>query len=243
MFPPRLFSPAALAPGVEIELSEDASRHVAQVLRMRRGDALTLFDGCGGEYDAVIGSFGKRAVTVAIAARRELERESTLKVTLAQGVSAGNRMDFTVQKAIELGVSLIQPLATRRSVPRLAGARAEERVAHWQRVAISACEQCGRNRVPTVAPLQPLADWLEQNTERGAALVLLPGAPLRLRELSPPEAGLTLCVGPEGGFSSEEQALTQAAGFQAVRLGSRVLRTETAALAALSAMQALWGDF
>jgi 16S rRNA (uracil1498-N3)-methyltransferase len=171
-----------------------------------------------------------------------VSRESPLAVVLAQGISSGERMDYTVQKSVELGVTVIQPLLTQRSVVRLTGERADKRVAHWQAVAAAACEQCGRNRVPEVLPVQSLTHWL--GTLRGGVRYLLsPQAPNRLRELTRPADAITLLVGPEGGWDSTESAAAQTTGFAPLALGPRVLRTETAAVAALAAMQALWGDF
>jgi 16S rRNA (uracil1498-N3)-methyltransferase len=165
---------------------------------------------------------------------------------LGQALSSGERMDYTVQKAVELGVTAIHPLAAARSVVRLAGERAEKRVAHWQAVAVSACEQSGRNRVPPVAPVAELAAWLERPPAGGAGalrLLLSPAGATRLRELPRPAASIILLAGPEGGFTPEEEAAVLNCGFIPVRLGPRVLRTETAAVAALAALQALWGDF
>lgn len=241
--PPRLFCLQPLIAEADLVLPEAASHHIARVLRRKPGDALTLFDGRGGEYDAVIGSIDTQGVTVHIGEWLELERESRLHLVLAQGISSGERMDLTVQKAVELGVAKIQPLVTRRSVVRLDTKRGAARVAHWQRVAICACEQCGRNRVPSVAPLLSLPVWLAEEGQRTTRLFLSLYAEKSLRELDPPACGITLLVGPEGGFDPDEQAAARVAGFLPVRLGSRVLRTETAALAALAAMQALWGDF
>jgi 16S rRNA (uracil1498-N3)-methyltransferase len=186
------------------------------------------------------------AVTVKVGDARDCARESPLEIVLGQALSSGERMDYTVQKAVELGVTAIHPLAAARSVVRLAGERAEKRVAHWQAVAVSACEQSGRNRVPPVAPVAELAAWLERPPAGGAGalrLLLSPAGATRLRELPRPAASIILLAGPEGGFTPEEEAAVLNCGFIPVRLGPRVLRTETAAVAALAALQALWGDF
>lgn len=179
--------------------------------------------------------------------RREVaSRESPLEVTLAQGVSRGSRMDYTVQKAVELGVARVAPVLTRRGIVRLDTARAGEKRTHWQAVAIAACQQCGRNRVPEVGEVRTLAASLARwrsGREGELGVVLDPAAECGLRELPRPPAGVTLLAGPEGGLTGEERQTALRAGFVAVRLGPRVLRTETAALAALAAMQALWGDF
>lgn len=222
------------------------AHHVTRVLRLGTGDALTLFDGNGAEYAAVIARVAKTGVTLNVGERMNIDRESPLEVVLAQAISSGERMEYTVQKAVELGVARIQPLESGRSVVRISGARAQKRVAHWQAVAIAACEQCGRNRVPPVAPVATLTSWLGQAFRLPASqlrVLLALHAPVSLRELPRPAGSVTLLAGPEGGFTSAEQHDAERAGFAAVRLGPRVLRTETAAIAALAAMQTLWGDF
>jgi 16S rRNA (uracil1498-N3)-methyltransferase len=240
-FPPES---GRLAAGATLALPASAAHHVARVLRLNAGDAIALFDGAGGEYAGRIARIDGGRVTVTLGAHRSVEREAPVAVTLAQGISSGERMDYTIQKAVELGVAAVQPLATARSVVRLAGERAERRVAHWRQVAASASEQCGRDRVPAIAPIQPLAAWLAGlgPPAGDCRLTLAPGAPRRLAEQ--PRAGVvTLAVGAEGGFDPHELAALATAGFASVRLGPRVLRTETAAVAALAAINALWGDF
>lgn len=239
---PRFFSPDKLTADAFLPLDEQAARHAARVLRLREGDLVVLFDGTGGEYPASIAETGKHSVTVRLGAHHARECESALEVTLAQAISAGEKMDFTLQKATELGITRIQPLASERSVVKLSGERAEKRVAHWQGVVISACEQCGRNRIPTVDPIRPYNDWLGDN-QPGLRLMLSPEAEISLCDLPRPDQPVTLLIGPEGGFSASETAAARHAKFTPVRLGTRILRTETAALAALAAMQALWGDF
>jgi len=224
-------------------LPTQAAHHAAKVLRLNIGDEITLFDGNGGEYAALINDLGKHGVTVQIGAHRAAERESPLSVTLAQAVSSGDKMDLTLQKATELGIARIQPLESVRSVVRLSGERADKRVAHWQGVVISACEQCGRNKIPEVAPISRFHDWLAVEEKSHLRLMLSPGAPKHLRDLPKPEYPITLLVGPEGGLAPAEIASAQHAGYTPIRLGARILRTETAALAALAAMQVLWGDF
>ena len=224
----------------------EQAHHVARVLRLAAGDALTLFNGDGAEYDAVIAAAGKNAVSVKVGERRACGRESRLEIVLGQALSSGERMDYTVQKAVELGVAAIHPLAAARSVVRLDAQRAAKRIEHWKSVAIAACEQCGRNRVPPVAPVATLGAWLAQDGASRAGslrLLLSPGAEARLRDLPAPGGAVVLLAGPEGGFTKDEDALARAGGYTPVRLGPRVLRTETAAVAALAAMQALWGDF
>ncbi len=205
-------------------------------------DTVTLFNGRGGEYTARIERIHKDDVAISITGFVDIERESRLRVMLAQGISSGERMDYTLQKAVELGITTIQPIAAKRSVVKLTGERADRRVAHWQGVVASACEQCGRNQVPIVATPLTLAAWLGQHgAER--LLFLSPLADARLADLPAPTATDCLVAGPEGGFEPDEIASLHAAGAIPVRLGPRVLRTETAALAALAAMQTLWGDF
>ncbi len=239
---PRFYSPDRLSSGARLALAEQAARHAAKVLRLREGDELILFDGTGGEYPAHIAEIGKHQVTAQVGAHVARECEAPLHITLAQAISAGDKMDFTLQKATELGIAQIQPLASERSVVRLSGERADKRVGHWQGVVISACEQCGRNRIPPVAPIRQFNDWLGSGFA-GLRLMLSPDAALSLRDLPKPEQPLTLLIGPEGGFSEIETATAHHAKFIPVKLGTRILRTETAALAALAAIQALWGDY
>lgn len=242
MTTPRFYCPEILAQSGTAELPEQAAHHAARVLRLQAGDRVSVFNGRGGEGEARITDIGKRNVTLEIVDWHDVERESPLQVLLAQAISAGEKMDFTLQKAVELGVGDIQPLASERSVVRLSGERAEKRVAHWQGVVIAACEQSGRNRVPEVAPIRPLLDWLGRQ-DGGVRLMLSPVAEVGLRDLPKPTGNITLLIGPEGGLSPAEAEAAQRYGFTPVRLGARVLRTETAALAALAAMQTLWGDF
>ena len=221
----------------------DAAHHLAHVLRLAEGDVLVVFDGRGLEYPAVVERIGKSGVTLRVSNPSPVDRESPLAVTLAQGISSGERMDYTVQKAVELGVYAIQPLATERSVVRLNAERAAKRVAHWQAIAVAACEQSGRNRVPEVLPVAPVTGWLAHVPADALRLTLSPGAASTLHELDRPSASIQLLVGPEGGLSPREREDAHAAGFTPLKLGPRVLRTETAALAAMAAMQAIWGDF
>jgi len=240
----RLYFPGGIAAHGECRLPPAPAHHVQHVLRLGVGAALTLFDGTGGEYHAVIVRVGKPGVTVHVGARHDVDRESPLAVMLVQAVSAGERMDYTIQKAVELGVAGLQPVASSRSVVRLDAERAVKRVAHWQAVAAAACEQCGRNRVPPVEPVKSFAGWLAGAApDARKCLMLSPHAERRMRDLPRPNGSVTLLAGPEGGLAVEEQQAAERAGFTPVRLGPRVLRTETAAVAALAAMQALWGDF
>ena len=242
MSAPRFYLDQPLAPGARFSLPPGPARHAARALRLAADDAVILFNGLGGEYSARIERINKDEVAVSVTGFAAIERESRLRVMLAQGISSGERMDYTLQKAVELGVATIQPIAARRSVVKLAGERADKRVAHWQGVVASACEQCGRNQVPVVAPPLPLAHWLGQRPG-GRLLFLSPLAEARLADLQQPEGQDWLVAGPEGGFEADEIAALHTTGAIPVRLGPRVLRTETAALAALAAMQTLWGDF
>jgi 16S rRNA (uracil1498-N3)-methyltransferase len=241
----RLYFPGELAPGRECALPRQQARHATRVLRLKAGAVVTLFNGDGVEYHALVARVAGEAVTVRVGEARAGARESPLEIVLGQALSGGERMDYTVQKAVELGIAAIHPLAAARSVVRLAGERAEKRVAHWQAVAVAACEQCGRNRVPPVAPVAELAVWLARPAggERALRLLLSPAGQAGLRELPRPAGAIVLLAGPEGGFTAGEEAAARNCGFTAVRLGPRVLRTETAAVAALAALQALWGDF
>jgi 16S rRNA (uracil1498-N3)-methyltransferase len=239
----RVYVPDEIPPHGIFAAPADAAHHLLHVLRLGEGDLCIVFDGRGLEYPATIERIGKSGVTLRVREPSEVNRESPLEVTLAQGISSGERMDYTVQKAVELGVTAIQPLATERSVVRLSSERAAKRVAHWQGIAIAACEQSGRNRVPEVLPVSSVTGWLAQVPADACRLTLSPDATSTLHDMQRPEPSIVLFIGPEGGLSPRERDDARAAGFQGLRLGPRVLRTETAALAALAAMQALWGDF
>jgi len=240
---PRIYVPETLRPGREVELPVQAGEHLARVLRLDRGHPLRLFDGSGDEYEAELASLAKRSVTARVLESAEAEdRESPLRITLAQGIARGEKMDWILQKATELGVARIVPIVTDRTEVKLDAERAERRVAHWEAVVASACEQCGRSRLPEVGEPVKLADWAASLDESaGLRLALNPEGDLTPRDL-PASAHATLAVGPEGGLSSHDLAALGAAGFRGLRLGPRILRTETAGLAALAAMQALIGD-
>jgi 16S rRNA (uracil1498-N3)-methyltransferase len=243
MTAPRFYCPVPLAPGAHVDLPPEPAHHATKVLRLDEGDAVSLFDGRGGEWSGRLHRVGK-VMTVALESFDDTDRESPIQITLVQGLPAADKMDWIVQKSVELGVSRIAPVACRRSVIRLSGERMERRVAHWQAVAIAACEQCRRNRVPEVAPLVDLPQFLGGVAgDNGMRLILAPGTSQRLAEVPKPTRLVTLLIGPEGGFEDVELAAAASAGFQPVSLGPRVLRTETAGLAALAAMMALWGDF
>jgi 16S rRNA (uracil1498-N3)-methyltransferase len=242
----RLYLSGELAPGRSCTLPPSQAHHAVRVLRLKRGDFVILFNGDGSEYAAVVAELSEERCTLDVTGRESVDREAPFTVTLAQAVSSGERMDYTIQKAVELGVAAIQPLASRRSVVRLSADRADRRMAHWQSVVIAACEQCGRNRVPSVLPLTCLDAFFSASTLRpgaGQRLLLTPRSARRLRDLERPGASVVILAGPEGGFAPEEEIAAERNGFLPVRVGPRVLRTETAAVAALAALQALWGDF
>lgn len=236
----RIHVPLPLAAGTSLDLPDEAARHVAQVLRMRVGEPLVLFNGEGGEYQATITATGRRDVAVSIDSFDPVDRESRLDITLVQCVSKGERMDYTVQKAVELGVSHILPLLSERSVVKLDAERWDKKLEHWRGIAASACEQSGRTRLPEVAPVQKLDAWLATR-DAALRLVLAPTESVSLKAL-PPAASIALLIGPEGGLSDNEIAAARRAGCVGIGLGPRVLRTETAGVAALAALQLLWGD-
>ena len=223
-------------------LSAAAAHHALRVLRLEQGEAVRLFDGHGGEYAGSIMRAERGEVAVAVDAHFDIEREAPLAITLVQALQAGDRMDMTIQKAVELGVTAIVPVYSRRSLVRLDPARAARRVGHWRQVVASACEQCGRNRLPQVAEIDSLEHWLARPASAALRLFLSPQAERGLAALAAP-ASLELLVGPEGGLVADEAAAAALAGYVPVRLGPRVLRTETAGMAALAAVQARWGDF
>jgi 16S rRNA (uracil1498-N3)-methyltransferase len=234
---PRVHVDVPLAAAARVELPSAAVRHV-QVLRLQPGDALTLFDGCGGEWDARVAEIGRRHVLAEVQAHRPVERELRRAVTLALGMPANERMDALVEKAAELGAVAVQPLVAQRSVLRLAGERAERRCAHWRAVAVAACEQCGRNRVPAVAPVRELADWLRAlpavAADEARLLLSFAADAIALPAAAAGARALTLLSGPEGGLGPGEERAARERGFVPVTLGARVLRADTAPLAALA---------
>jgi 16S rRNA (uracil1498-N3)-methyltransferase len=237
----RIYLDLELAAGAEVLLPAAQSNHLLRVLRLRTGAPLTLFNGRGGEYAAELTDGGKAGARVAIRAHSAAERESPLHLTLLQGVARGERMDAIVQKATELGVQRIVPMSCEFSVVRLDAASRQRRAEHWRAVAIAACEQCGRNRLPEVEPISDFAEACA-GSSAGVRIMLLPQAPESLTAVSAGLRSAVLLVGPEGGLSGREQLQAQRSGFRPCRLGPRILRTETAPLAALAALQALAGD-
>jgi 16S rRNA (uracil1498-N3)-methyltransferase len=238
----RVFVEAALAPGARVTLDGAAAAHVSRVLRLCAGDDLTLFNGDGHDYLAKIAALGRGTVEAAIAGRTAARAESPLAVTLVQGLARAERMDLVVQKATELGVAAIRPVATVRSVVKLDIGTRERKRAHWKAIAAAACEQCGRARLPAIAEARPLADVLAERDATGARLLLAPDAPLSLAAAARGEAAIQILVGPEGGLEDAERRAAIEAGFRACRLGPRVLRSETAAIAALAVLQSVAGD-
>lgn len=238
----RIYLPPPLQESTELPLPEEAFRHLVQVLRLRDGDAFVAFCGDGAEYEASLTAVAKRSASARIGTRRQVERESHLHLTLAQCVSKGERMDYTLQKAVELGVQRIVPLLSSHSVVKLDSERWEKKLEHWRGVVISACEQSGRTRIPELVAVQPLDRWLAACDEEGLRLTLDPLADARIGSL-PATRSITLLIGPEGGLSDPEVGAAKVHGFQGIRIGPRVLRTETAGVAALAALQAMFGDW
>lgn len=236
----RIFTAQRLQTGADVTLDPRARRHVSQVLRLRPGDRLVLFNGDGTDFDARLTRCDRRACQVRLGAVSREEPASALQVHLGLGLSRGERMDFAIQKAVELGVDAITPLLSERSVVQLDDTRREKRLAHWTGIVISACEQCGRSRLPPVHPPSSLAGWLEG---RPGGLLLYHRAGRSLPDLPALRGPVNLLIGPEGGLSDIEREHALAGGFVAVRMGPRILRTETAPIAALAAIQVLWGDF
>lgn len=241
---PRIHTPGPLAAGVPVALNEGAANHVVRVLRLTPGAPLVLFDGCGGQWRARLDTVGKRTAIALPEVHEPADTESPLAVVLAQGIARGERMDYALQKAVELGVQAIQPVYTLRSGVQLDAERLDKRLAHWRGVIVAACEQCGRNRIPALAAPVRFDDYLgaTHTPAAGLRLALDPLAACGLRELAPPAGPVTLLVGPEGGLADAELAAAAAVGWTGIRLGPRVLRTETAGVAALAALAALWGD-
>lgn len=239
----RVFVDQGLGPAQKVVLGEAAARHLRTVLRLKPGAELTLFDGRGGEYAGVIARLDRERVSIEVGSHRSVEREPPIQVTLALGLARAERMDLAVQKAVELGASSVVPVQTERSVVRLSEARAARRQHHWQAIAVGACEQCGRNQVPIIDKVQSLDGWLSELAAPGLCLVPSLDADRGLGTLSPrPGEPVSLLIGPEGGLSPAEHSRATAAGFEPIRLGPRVLRTETAAIAVLTAVMTLWGD-
>ena len=244
MSPPRFYYPPPLPSAATLELPPDAARHAHRVLRLRVNDPVQVFDGEGNALDAKIGEISGKRVLLRELQNCMAEAEPPLRITLAQAMCSSEKMDWVVQKATELGAAQIQPVQTQRSVAKLSSERAEKRTAHWRGVTIAACEQCGRNVLPRVYAPQEFSAWLAQmRSFTDAKFILLPESAATLREQPAPKGKVTLLIGPEGGFSADEAQLARQVGFIPIRLGTRVLRTETAAVAGIAALQTFWGDF
>ncbi len=242
MKPIRLYIDRPITVGGDMRLDKASAHYLGNVMRLREGAVVHVFNGEGGYYIAAVESIRRQAVTILPREHVAEERESGLDITLLQGLARGQKMDYTIQKAVELGVNRIVPVASEFSQVKLSPGRADKRLAHWQGVVIHACEQCGRNRLPRMEPPIDLAAWLEQEAQ-GTKWMLHPGASRFLADGQPSGTGrITLLAGPEGGLSDSDRGLAERAGYEAVSLGPRVLRTETAAVAALAVCQALWGD-
>ena len=239
---PRIYTPQPLADGTTLTISGQAAHHITHVLRLRTGAALILF-GEGREYHAVLSDIRRAEVTIDIGAAAGHMDESSIDVKLLQGIARHDRMDVILQKSVELGVNSIQPLWMQRSQSRLKGERLEKRIQHWRGVIISACEQCGRTTLPELLPPEEYAHHINTQACDGLKLMLQPDSSTALNDIQAPGGMIYLLVGPEGGLTPDEQTLASSAGFTGIRLGQRILRTETAALAAIAGMQTLWGDF
>ena len=237
----RLYTPEILNVGQKIELQEDNAHYARTVLRLKKDQQLVLFNGQGGEYSCVLQEVSRKRVVVFIDKSVDRTVESPLKISLGLGVSRGDRMDWAIQKAVELGANDLTPLLTERCVVKFKTEKKQQRLKHWQNIVQHATEQCGRTILPVLNSIANFDDWLQQ--QKGLKVFLDPYAEKSLSELAPINLQVTLLSGPEGGFSSNERELAISAGFIPVRLGKRILRTETASLAALSAVQMLWGDF
>jgi 16S rRNA (uracil1498-N3)-methyltransferase len=238
---PRIYLEQALAENTNCLLSDDAAHHVSRVLRMKAGQSISLFNSRGGYFDAIITRIDKRNVEVATGDHHPDECESPLAITLVQGISRGERMDYTLQKAVELGVQHIIPVLCEYTNVKLDDEKKQKRHEHWRKIIINACEQCGRNRIPSLALTQELDGWLDIDTNE-LKLILHPGTSVQLCQLENKHSKVALLAGPEGGFSDIEVAHAMKHGYQPITLGPRILRTETAALAAITACQVLWGD-
>lgn len=238
----RLYVDRPLVEDAEYRLTGERAHYLGSVLRLRVGSSLMLFNGRGGEFEATVQATRADTIYVRTVQHRTIERESSLAIRLAQSICRGERMDWVIQKAVELGITRIDPLVTERTVVRLNARRAAHRVDHWRTIAIHTCEQCGRNRIPIVSPINELADWLIERPREELKLVLDQRTPNGLDSIDYAGDTVTMLVGPEGGFTMQERALVKTAGFATLALGFRTLRTETAAIVGLAAIQLVLGD-
>jgi 16S rRNA (uracil1498-N3)-methyltransferase len=250
----RFYSPDNLTTGATVKLSDNAAIHATKVMRLSAGDKLFLFDGHGSDFECELISLQKNTTLAKVLREKPIANESLINITLLLGISSGDRMDIGIQKAVELGVNKIVPIKTERSVVKLDEDKAKKRVEHWQNVVIAACEQSGRAKIPFVSKPESLSAWLQANiqevssdgnliSEQKTRILLNPIGAKKLSELQKPAGEIQLLIGAEGGLSDKEIALAVAQGFQSIILGARILRTETAPLAAIATMNTLWGDF
>ncbi len=238
---PRIYHPETITQSGNIKLSDDAVGHIGRVLRMKEGQELLLFDGSGAEFAAIISSLSRKMIEVSVSERIERNNESPLDLHLGQVISRGDKMEFTIQKSVELGVNCITPLISERCGVKLDQKRFEKKQQQWQKIVISACEQCGRNRIPDIRPIMSLEEWCAEEYD-GLRLNLHPYASYSINTLPEPVKKVRLLIGPEGGLSAQEINMTQQYHFQETLLGPRILRTETAALTAITALQVRFGD-
>ncbi len=243
MLIPRIYTPQTLTPGAQLTIAGQSAHHVIHVLRLRAGAPVRIFDGNGNEHNATLIDIKRSEVILETGQSVTSIPESLLQVTLLQGITRNDRMDLILQKAVELGIQKFQPLWMQRSQSRVKNDRLEKRINHWQGIITSACEQCGRATMPELEPPASFAEWLDTTKYSGLCLMLQPDSETSLCGIEKPGRNIHILVGPEGGLSHDEQTLARNAGFKGIRLGPRILRTETAALAALAGMQTLWGDF
>jgi 16S rRNA (uracil1498-N3)-methyltransferase len=245
---PRFYHTEEICIGQTVELNPAAGVHASRVLRLKIGDSITVFNGRGGEFQAHIKSIRKTSTSIVVDRFDDIERESPLSITLIQALCANDKMDLVIQKSVELGVTRIQPIGTTRSIVRLTEERTAKRLEHWKKVIISACEQCCRNRIPIVEQPKTFTDWLstrKTDMQQHLDFMLSLNGHHCLKDFPRPAADtqLTIAIGPEGGWTEDEEIILQQAGFTALRTGQRIMRTETAALATIAALQACWGDF
>ena len=237
----RLYAPVPLTTGKQIELDDENGHYVRTVLRLKKDNEIILFNGNGGEYLCILTEVSRKTVLIAVQQWHERSVESPLHVTLGLGISRGDRMDLSVQKAVELGVNQMTPLLTERCLVQFKGEKKPQRLLHWQKIVQHAAEQSGRTMLPELTEIEYIQNWV--GSQQGLKVFLDPYAEKSLADITPKDMKVTLLTGPEGGFTDQERDIAKAADFIPVRLGSRILRTETASLAALAALQILWGDF
>jgi len=238
----RIYHPAPLSIDEEVELETKAATHLTRVLRMQLGAELVIFNGDGMEYKARLSQIHRHRAWATVTHRQAVDNESPLTIRLCQGISKGDRMDYTIQKAVELGVTHITPIFTEHGTVQLKADRLEKRIRHWQGIVTSACEQCGRNRIPVIEPPEKFEHWIQACDDASLKLTLAPDASSTLQSLAKDHQDISLLVGPEGGLSQDEIQLSQQHGFTSIKLGPRILRTETAALTVISIIQNCWGD-